>query len=249
MTRTAAGRVFLLSPASCGGQRARVLLDPAAAFDLARALRLAPGVPLGQVFSFLSGLYFRGKLEYARTFARPPAGAPGVFVVTAGEGLCLPEMPVEREVLLRWAGVPIDRREPRYTRPLLRDARALASTLGRTRCDVVLLGSVATGKYVDLLQEVFGTRLLFPEEFVGRGDMSRGGLLLRSARDREELRYVAAAGAVRHGARPPRLPPRPGILRSTDGGLETALRDARTHRDGEEIRRLEARLRLLRDES
>ena len=209
-------RIFLLSPASCGGQRARLLFDRRARFDLARALRTAAGVPLGQVFSFLSGLYFRGKLEYAHTYARPPDGAPGVLVMTAGAGLCVPEMPVQLDLLERWAGIPIDTREMRYTEPLLRDARALRSGIPDHSCEVVLLGSVATGKYVDLLQGVFGHRLMFPAEFVGRGDMSRGGLLLRSARDRCELTYLPVAGAVRRGVRPARLVPRPGILGPTE---------------------------------
>jgi len=34
--------------------------------------------------------------------------------------------------------------------------------------------------YVGALAAAFGDRLRFPVEFVGRGDMSRGGLLLRS---------------------------------------------------------------------
>jgi hypothetical protein len=212
VTDGAPRRIFLLSPASCAGQRARLLFNPRADFELARAVRTSAGVPLGQVFSFLSGLYFRGKLEYASTWASPPDGTPGVFVMTAGDGLCLPQTRVGIDVLERWAATPIDVREPRYTGPLLRDARTLASSIGGGACEVVLLGSVATGKYVDLLQEVFGTRLLFPVEFVGRGDMSRGGLLLRSARDRRELLYQPVAGAVRHGARPPRLVPRPGIV-------------------------------------
>lgn len=214
MTGAAPSRVFLLSPASLSGERARQLLAPRARFDLARAVRTVPGAELGAVFSFLSGLYFRGKLEYARTWARPPAGVPGVFVITAGAGLRLPETLVRLDVLHAWAQIPIDAREARYTEPLLRDARALASATGE-RCEVVLLGSVATGKYVDLLQGVFGDRLCFPADFVGRGDMSRGGLLLRSARDRSELGYVAVAGAVRRGVRPPRLVPRPGILGPT----------------------------------
>src|SRR4029077_18887904 len=142
------------------------------------------------------------------TYARPPDGSPGVFIVTSGEGLCVPETRVRLDVLERWAAIPLDTRELRYTEPLLRDARAIASGIPDARCEVVLLGSVATGKYVDLLQDVFGPRLVFPAEFVGRGDMSRGGLLLRSARDRTELRYVPVAGSVRHGTRPPRLGPR-----------------------------------------
>jgi hypothetical protein len=215
MTTAAPRRIFVLSPASCSGERARLLFDPRARFDLARALRAAPGVPLGVVFSFLSGLYFRGKLEYARTYARPPAGMPGVFVITSGAGLCLPEMPVQLDVLEGWAAIPIDTTETRYTEPLLRDARALVAAMSSGRCEVVLLGSIASGKYVDLLQDVFGGLLHFPPDFVGRGDMSRGGLLLRSARDRRELGYIPVAGAIRRGSRPPRLVPRPGILGPT----------------------------------
>jgi hypothetical protein len=74
--------------------------------------------------------------------------------------------------------------------------------------EVVLLGSVATGKYVDVLLEHFGQRHCFPADFVGRGDMSRGGLLLRCAVDRSELTYISVAGAVRKGKRPPKLEPR-----------------------------------------
>ncbi|HEV8347452.1 MAG TPA: hypothetical protein VGQ16_12805, partial [Vicinamibacterales bacterium] len=73
--------------------------------------------------------------------------------------------------------------------------------------EVVLLGSIASRKYVDVLLEIFGDRLRFPVEFVGRGDMSRGGLLLRMAAAGMELEYGPVAGAVLHGARPPKLPP------------------------------------------
>jgi len=78
--------------------------------------------------------------------------------------------------------------------------------------EIVLLGSVASDKYVDPLLGVFGERLVFPPSFVGRGDMSRGGLLLRCVRSGEELTYVPVKGAVRHGPRPPRLPPIRGIM-------------------------------------
>jgi hypothetical protein len=71
----------------------------------------------------------------------------------------------------------------------------------------VLLGSIATGKYADILMEAMGERLVFPREFVGRGDMSRGGLLLRQVREGRELEYIPVAGAVRHGQRPPKLAP------------------------------------------
>jgi hypothetical protein len=108
--------------------------------------------------------------------------------------------------------VDIDAADPRYRRPLLRDARALAAALAsEPSWQVVLLGSVASGKYVEPLTEVFGERLVFPAEFVGRGDMSRGGLLLRCVADGRELDYVPLTGARRRGPRPARLTPRPGI--------------------------------------
>jgi hypothetical protein len=205
-------RVFLLSPAHCGGERAQLVLREQARFDLASRLREREGAPLGEVFSFLSGLYFRGKLAYARSFARPAAGVSGVMVITPCQGLRSPDVRVGRPILQRYAGVDIDAADPRYRRPLMRDARALAMALGgEASWQVVLLGSVASGKYVEPLMEVFGERLVFPSEFVGRGDMSRGGLLLRCVADGRELDYVPMAGAVRRGPRPARLTPRPGI--------------------------------------
>ena len=174
-------RIFLLSPAHCGGERARLVFNPDARFDLAQRLRAAPGAPLGEVFSFLSGLYFRGKLAYAQAFARPPAGRPGVLVITPTDGLVLAEEPVDFERLRRFAEVDIAVANARYMEPLLRDARRLAEALD-ARCDVVLLGSIATPKYLEPLLAAFGERLRFPADFVGRGDMSRGGLLLRCAR-------------------------------------------------------------------
>jgi len=209
-------RVFLLSPASTGGERARIVFRAEATFDLALRLRSPAGAPLGEVFSFLSGLYFRGKLAYARVYARPPEGVPGVLVITPSEGLRSPDIRVTLPQLQGYAKVDIDLREPRYRKPLERDAKGLFSLVGRD-CDVVLLGSVASGKYVEPLTAVFGERLLFPTAFVGRGDMSRGGLLLRAVDDGRELDYAPVAGAVVHGPRPEKLAPRPGILRRALG--------------------------------
>ena len=197
-------RVFVLSPAFAGGERAKLVLSDRAQFELAVRLR-REGAPLGEVFSFLSGLYFRGKLAYAQAFAAPPAGVPRSLVITACCGLVPPETPVTLEELRAIAEVPIDSAEPRYRVPLERDARLLADHAG-PECDIVLLGSVATAKYLEPLLDVFGERLLFPAEFVGRGDMSRGGLMLRCARAGIELTYVPAAGAIRRGPRPPKLP-------------------------------------------
>jgi len=199
-------RIFLLSPAHCGGERARLVLNERARFDLAVRLRARAGAPLGEVFSFLSGLYFRGKLAYARAFADPPVGLPGVYVITPTDGLELADTAVNITRLRRFASVDIHTSDPRYRRPLLRHGRALAEAIGPD-CEVVLLGSIATGKYLDPLLEVLGEQLRFPPDFVGRGDMSRGGLLLRRARARLELDYVPVSGATRRGTRPPRLSP------------------------------------------
>jgi hypothetical protein len=203
-----ANRIFILSPAHCGGERAQLVFNEVAQFPLARRLRSPEGAPLGEVFAFLSGLYFRGKLAYAQAFAAPPSGVPGVVVITANDGLRVPSFPMNITRLRRFARGSIDLRDARYRRPLLRDARILAAAAGPD-CEVVLLGSVATGKYVDLLLKVFGSALRFPADFAGRGDMSRGGLLLRCVDAGRELEYVRLdGGAPRHGPRPPRLAPR-----------------------------------------
>jgi hypothetical protein len=183
-----------------------------ATFDLAVRLRQREGAPLGEVFSFLSGLYFRGKLAYARAFASAPdpssaVSGGGVFIITPTAGLRSPDTFVDLAALRAFATVDVSADNPKYRTPLERAARAVAADIG-TDCDVVLLGSIASPKYVDVLQGIFGRRLMFPAEFVGRGDMSRGGLLLRCAAAGEELTYVPVAGAVRHGQRPPRLDPK-----------------------------------------
>ena len=199
-------RIFLLSPAHCGGKRAGLLFNDDARFDLARRVREPGGVPLGEVFSFVSGLYFRGKVAYARAFGRAPDGLSASLVITTNRGLVPAETSVTLADLRDMGCVDIDTDERRYRRPLARDARAMAKV--SPTCEFVLLGSVATGKYVDVLLEALGDRLLFPAQFVGRGDMSRGGLMLRCAEANQELAYVPVTGAVRHGSRPPKLEPR-----------------------------------------
>jgi hypothetical protein len=195
-------RIFLLSPASCGGKRAALLFNDRAEFDIARRVREQPGVPLGEVFSFLSGLYFRGKLAYAREFENPPPRrAPGIQIITATNGLYSPGSLVTLGDLERFATVPIDAGEARYRHPLERDAGKIAERIG-PKCQVVLLGSIATGKYVDVLLPIFGDRLVFPEEFIGIGDMSRGGMLLQRAASRTELNYIPVSDPARLGTRP-----------------------------------------------
>jgi hypothetical protein len=195
-----ARRVFLLSPAHTGGRRAEILLSPRADFPLARQLRAPGGAPLGDVMAFLSGLYFRGKLAYARHFAADPRD---VLVITAGAGLLAPEARVTPARLRAFARCEIDAANPHFREPLVADARTLGP------CEAVLLGSIASDKYVTPLLEVFGDRLLFPPDFVGRGDMSRGGLLLRRVGEARALELGPVRDAVRRGARAPKLAPRP----------------------------------------
>ena len=208
------GRIFLLSPANCSGRRAAQLLSTSTAHALAVDLRSAGGAPLGDLFSFMSSLYFRGKLTYARRFAAPDPGRAvmggGVLVITPNAGLRSAETLVTASVVRAFAGVDVHAGNADYRRPLERSARALGRDVGPD-CDVVLLGSIASPKYTGVLLTIFGERLRFPSDFVGRGDMSRGGLLLRAAADGRELAYTPVAGATLHGVRPPRLGPRPPV--------------------------------------
>jgi hypothetical protein len=206
-------RIFLLSPANCNGTRARQLLAPGATLELAARLRSREGAPLGELFAFVSGLYFRGKLRYASRFAMPPEPAnpivgSGVLIITPSAGLRSPETAVTAEGFRAFATADIHPDNPAYRNPLERSARTLAGEAG-PGCDIVLLGSIASPKYTAVLLDIFGARLRFPAAFTGRGDMSRGGLLLRQVAADRELDYQPVTGAVLHGSRPPRLPPLP----------------------------------------
>lgn len=194
--------VFLLSPAHCGGRRAQFLMNERSSIPLAHRLRDSRA-PLGEVFSFLSGLYFRGKLTYARAFA----GTAGrdILVIVPGSGLLGPETPISLSNLRAIARVGVSA-DATFISSFERSVIGLASGLAASD-RVVLLGSIASGKYVDSLDRTLGERLHFPAEFVGRGDMSRGGLMLRSASIGLELDYVPFRGAIRHGKRPPKLEP------------------------------------------
>jgi hypothetical protein len=208
----APARIFLLSPAHSGGKRAELLLAGRGRFPLAERLREGGTVTLGEAFSFLSGLYFRGKLAYARRFARAAAGVAGVQVITSNRGLLPEDTPLTAGELRGFAEIGIRADEPRYTEPLRRDLAVIDRTIGsgQPAPRIVLLGSVATGKYVDVLLDVVGERLLFPTDFVGRGDMSRGALLLRAVRAERELAYEPVASAVRRGPRPRKMGPSDG---------------------------------------
>ena len=199
--------VFLLSPAWCGGKRAAMLLNPAASFDYAVRLR-AGTLSLGEAFAFMSGLYFRGKLAYGSRFGPATDGRDRTFVITPTQGLRSPASTVTIGQLREFATVDVDADDPRYRIPLEQDLVALDASL-EPGVRIVLLGSIATSKYVEALVDVVGARLCFPPSFVGRGDMSRGGLLLRAARDGIELEYAPLdRTTIRHGARPPKLEPK-----------------------------------------
>jgi hypothetical protein len=207
MKKAPGHRIFLLSPAYAGGERAGMILREQAQFELALSLRDSKGASVAEVFAFLSGLYFRGKIAYANAFARPARGTPGVLVITPTRGLIDPRTRIRLDDLREFAAVDIHEDDPRYRLPIERDARLLATKLP-TQSEVILLGSIATGKYVDVLLANFGERLRFPADFVGRGDMSRGGLMLRCVADGQELSYIPVTGAIVNGKRPPKLVPR-----------------------------------------
>jgi len=201
--RSGPRRIFLLSPANIAGIRAGFLMRESA--DSPMALRLRQdGVPLGELFSFMSTLYFRGKLAYAQAFAAAPPELEGALVITARGGLLPPDALVTLGRLREISAGSVDPADARYREPLLRDAQSLAESAG-IDCEIVLLGSIATPKYTDPLLNVFGKRLVFPAEFVGRGDMSRGGLLLRCVQSGRQLTYVPVLEATRHGRKPPKL--------------------------------------------
>ena len=199
--------LFVLSPARTGGERASQLARSTG--DLGTRLRDGRA-PLGEVMAWLSALYFRGKLTYAERFASVPGDLPGTLIMTPGRGLCPPSLALSPPDLAAMGKIDVE--SEAFAVPLRHVAEAALATYGQmTR--VVLLGSIATGKYLDVLLDVFGARLVFPAEFVGRGDMSRGGLLLRAARDGSELAYAMVAGATLHGTRPPKLPKLPRAQR------------------------------------
>ena len=191
--------MFLLSPAYCGGRRASILLNPTSEAETTRELR-AGRLTLGRAFAFMSGLYFRGKLSYAERFGE-------VAVITPTRGLQPPGLQFTLAMLREFAVGDVSLGNDDYRGALERDVVALSRRIGKG-AQVVLLGSVASGKYVDILLPILGDRLRYPVAFIGRGDMSRGGLLLRSAASGVELEYGPLTAGVRpRGPRPPKLDP------------------------------------------
>ena len=185
-------KVFLISPANLSGLRAKQLMSPRAKFDAALMYRSPEGVPIGLAFAFMSALYFRGKITYALHFA----DLSNVYVIAPGFGLVTADWRITEERMKKLQRTEVDAAVRNYRAPLQRDAKTLAKSLPDD-AQVVLLGSVASGKYVDILWPILGERLVFPAMFAGLGDMSRGGLLLRAARANKELEYTSLS-APRH---------------------------------------------------
>ena len=160
--------------------------------------------PIGKVFTFLSGLYFRGKVAYAERFSAPMSAsaslvAPesvGAWVITSNQGLLPLHAPIGLDDLQSFSRTPIALGEPRYEEPLRRDLSRLISD-DNSATEYVLLGSVSTDKYTEALVSILGERVLFPVEFLGRGDMSRGALMLRHSRAGEELAYAPLADVLK----------------------------------------------------
>lgn len=191
-------KIFLLSPANLSGTRAKQLASPRASFATARRFQSPEGVPIADAFEFMSSLYFRGKIAYARRFAVPSPliGGDGIFVITSGFGLVPQDWALTEERVKRMKKIDVDVSTRSYTKPL-RDHAHLLSRALEDDAQVILLGSVATGKYVDVLRPILGDKLRFPALFAGLGDMSRGGLMLRAAREGRELAYTTL-DAPRH---------------------------------------------------
>jgi hypothetical protein len=191
-------RIFLLSPANTSGIRAKQFTSPNAKFEAAEMYRTPEGVPIAMAFAFMSSLYFRGKIGYALHFARPSPviGDYGIYIIAPGFGLVPPDWRLTPERMKVMSRTPVDIAKRAYRKPLEEDARALAEKL-EPDAQVVLLGSVASGKYIDILWPVFKHRLRFPAAFAGLGDMSRGGLMLRAVRADRELDYCTL-DAPRH---------------------------------------------------
>src|SRR5687768_13757732 len=114
-------RIFLLSPARTGGERAKLIFNRNAGFELARRMQRGEQASISEIFTFLSGLYFRGKATYAATFERPPRSLPGSLVITSNRGLLPVDTPITLPELQAFAGVDVDHLDELFEGPLKRD--------------------------------------------------------------------------------------------------------------------------------
>jgi hypothetical protein len=208
--------IFLISPANMSGVRGARLLCETGTGDIHTRLK-GEGVELGEVFTHVSSLYFRGKLEYGNAFGGTLSGSSGAYIITPNAGLMSPKTKVRLEELRAICNTEINAGNEQFCRPLESDIRRL-----REKCEgsrFVLLGSIATPKYVEPLMRVLEGDLFYPSAFAGLGDMSRGALLLQCVRTQVELDYTRYGPAARRNkrlvaARCPKIDTKPGPLRS-----------------------------------
>lgn len=188
LPRRAPSTLFLLSPANLGGERARLLTSAQARFPAAARYRQG-GLTIGEAFAWISSLYFRAKLHYARRFGSLATGS-AVLVIAPGFGLVPEDWPLSSDRWRRLRRVPVDPRRPAFRRPL---ATACDELRQRLSADdrIVFLGGLSAERYLSVLGPALGPHLLIPRDFVSRGQMQRGSLLLRAIRDDEELVYAS----------------------------------------------------------
>ena len=191
-----ARRTFLLSPADATGKRAHKLIAATSdkESDLVRRLR-GGGVELGEVFTSISTLYFRGQLAYAAAFSGPPTHLPSTLIIPSCGGLLEPKTLVTLADVTSLSQTRIRGDDSAFRDPLERDLRRLSEELGSDG-RAIFLGSLATRKYVPLLLDVLGHRLYVPRLFLGAGNMRRGFLLLQSVCEGRELDYISARNAL-----------------------------------------------------
>jgi hypothetical protein len=137
-----------------------MLLREQADFDLAVKLRQGTAT-IGEIYTFMSGLYFRGKMAYAEAFRAAPPGIPPGVVIVPGVGLVPPETAVDVGQLRTVADVPVDEGNHVYRSALLRAARLLDEYAG-SACSYVLLGSIASGKYTGRSLRFLASASCFP---------------------------------------------------------------------------------------
>jgi len=171
-------------------------------------------------------------------FAAPPEPdnaivGCGVHIITPNAGLRSPDTYVTRRAIRAFATTDVDPDNASYRRPLETSARALALEVGPD-CDVVLLGSVASPKYVSVLLDIFGDRLRFLFEPSLSHSSNQGGHHDKIADDRHDEGNGSDVAEQRDGrkaARQRRGEGGPPVARS---GWETGRRvgPARVGREG-----------------
>jgi hypothetical protein len=190
--------VFLLSPAHAGGVKAKLLVSEKSRFETALRFRSREGLSIAEAYSFMSALYFRGKVAYSLRFGSD------YYVIVPGFGLVPLDWKMTPARFDRLKEVEVDPRCAEYTRSLQKTASRVAASIPAD-CRVVLLGSIATDKYVNVLAPIFKRHLHYPKLFSGRGDMSRGALMLQASRTGQELEYAPVLSKLSCTVRQPKL--------------------------------------------